>query len=74
MSELPSGVVTYSRPVRCVHWSNTEKRENLVMIECEDGEKITADHVIVTVPLGRIICVHKQSITLNLDFFLIIIL
>ncbi|KAG7236345.1 hypothetical protein INR49_001042, partial [Caranx melampygus] len=34
MSELPSGVVTYNLPVRCVHWSNTEKRENLVMVEC----------------------------------------
>lgn len=52
MSELPSGVVTYNRPVRCVHWSNTEKRENLVMVECDHGEKIAADHVIVTVPLG----------------------
>ncbi|XP_029305563.1 peroxisomal N(1)-acetyl-spermine/spermidine oxidase [Cottoperca gobio] len=52
ISELPSGSVTYNRPVRCVHWNNTEKRENPVMIECDDGESITADHVIVTVPLG----------------------
>ncbi|KAK5853960.1 hypothetical protein PBY51_015068 [Eleginops maclovinus] len=51
MLELPSGLVTYNRPVRCVHWNNTEKKENSVMIECDD-EMITADHVIVTVPLG----------------------
>ncbi|XP_062257224.1 peroxisomal N(1)-acetyl-spermine/spermidine oxidase-like [Platichthys flesus] len=52
ISELPGGLVTYSRPVRRVHWSNSERRENPVEVECDDGEKITADHVIVTVPLG----------------------
>ncbi|TKS85534.1 Peroxisomal N(1)-acetyl-spermine/spermidine oxidase [Collichthys lucidus] len=52
MTELPGGLVTYNQPVHCVHWSNTEKRENPVVIECEAGERITADHVIVTVPLG----------------------
>ncbi|XP_071336862.1 peroxisomal N(1)-acetyl-spermine/spermidine oxidase-like [Trachinotus anak] len=52
MSELPSGSVAYNWPVRCVHWNNTEKRETPVTVECDDGEKITADHVIVTVPLG----------------------
>ncbi|XP_068424216.1 peroxisomal N(1)-acetyl-spermine/spermidine oxidase [Clinocottus analis] len=51
MSELPSGLVTYNQPVRCVHWNNTEKREDPVTIEC-DEERIVADHVIVTVPLG----------------------
>lgn len=60
MSELPSGIVTYNRPVRCVHWNNSEKRENPVTVECDDGERIDADHVIVTVPLGRIICIHTQ--------------
>ncbi|XP_034057697.1 peroxisomal N(1)-acetyl-spermine/spermidine oxidase-like [Gymnodraco acuticeps] len=52
MSELPSDLVTYNRPVRCVHWNNTEKEENSLMIECDDEKKIAADHVIVTVPLG----------------------
>ncbi|XP_068579357.1 peroxisomal N(1)-acetyl-spermine/spermidine oxidase-like [Cebidichthys violaceus] len=51
MSELPGGLVTFNQPARCVHWNNTEKRENPVMIEC-DEERIAADHVIVTVPLG----------------------
>uniref|UniRef100_A0A3P8VFH9 Polyamine oxidase n=1 Tax=Cynoglossus semilaevis TaxID=244447 RepID=A0A3P8VFH9_CYNSE len=52
LSELPSDVVTYNRPVRCIHWSNSEKRPSPVVVECENGEKIQADHVIVTVPLG----------------------
>ncbi|XP_042367699.1 peroxisomal N(1)-acetyl-spermine/spermidine oxidase-like [Plectropomus leopardus] len=54
MSELPSGLVTYNKPVRCVHWNNTEQRENPVMIECDDGERLATDHVIVTVPLGHL--------------------
>ncbi|XP_033956159.1 peroxisomal N(1)-acetyl-spermine/spermidine oxidase-like isoform X3 [Pseudochaenichthys georgianus] len=52
MSELPRDLVTYNRPVRCVHWNNTEKEENALMIECDDEKKMAADHVIVTVPLG----------------------
>lgn len=53
MSELPADLVTYNRPVRCVHWNNTEDSKNSVTVECEDGERISADHVILTVPLGR---------------------
>lgn len=53
MAELPEGTVTYSRPVQCVHWNNTSQGENPVLVECHDGEKIVADHVIVTVPLGN---------------------
>ena len=56
MLELPRGSVTYNQPVRCIHWNdNTGKKESPVVIECEAGRRITADHVIVTVPLGRII-------------------
>lgn len=50
--ELPSGTVSYNHPVRCVHWNNTRKADSSVTIECESGERIVADHVIVTVPLG----------------------
>lgn len=53
MLELPTDIVTYNRPVHCVHWCNTENPEvNSVTVECDDGERIAADHVIVTVPLG----------------------
>lgn len=54
MEGLPSDLVTYDQPVRCVHWNPTEKKENPVIIECNNGEMITADHVIVTIPLGRV--------------------
>nr|XP_046258881.1 peroxisomal N(1)-acetyl-spermine/spermidine oxidase-like isoform X2 [Scatophagus argus] len=52
ISELPSGLVTYNQPVRRVHWNNTETRKDMVTVECDTGERIAADHVIVTVPLG----------------------
>ncbi|XP_041645528.1 peroxisomal N(1)-acetyl-spermine/spermidine oxidase-like isoform X2 [Cheilinus undulatus] len=52
MSELPSGLVTYNQPVQCVSWNSTDDRDKPVMVECADGERIAADHVIVTVPLG----------------------
>lgn len=52
MEGLPSGLVNYNQPVRCVHWNATEKRNHPVTIECNNGEMMTADHVIVTVPLG----------------------
>lgn len=54
MSELPSDSVSYNRPVRCVHWNNTENGRNTLSVECDDGERIAADHVIVTVSLGRL--------------------
>ncbi|XP_038152223.1 peroxisomal N(1)-acetyl-spermine/spermidine oxidase-like [Cyprinodon tularosa] len=52
MSELPADLVSYSRPVRCIHWSNRKSGVNAVVVECEDGDRIPADHVIVTVSLG----------------------
>ncbi|CAG09386.1 unnamed protein product [Tetraodon nigroviridis] len=52
MEGLPSGLVTYHQPVRCVHWNATEKKEKPVIIQCNNGEMIAADHVIVTIPLG----------------------
>ncbi|XP_030297293.1 peroxisomal N(1)-acetyl-spermine/spermidine oxidase-like [Sparus aurata] len=52
MSELPADLVTYNRPVRCVHWNSTENGVNTVTVECDDGERVAADHVIVTLPLG----------------------
>uniref|UniRef100_A0A3Q3WHY1 Amine oxidase domain-containing protein n=1 Tax=Mola mola TaxID=94237 RepID=A0A3Q3WHY1_MOLML len=52
LSDLPADIVTYNRPVRCVHWNNTENSRDTVNVECDDGEKISANHVILTVPLG----------------------
>ena len=53
MSEFPEDLVTYDRPVQCVHWNNILEGESPVIVECHDGEKIVADHVIVTVSLGN---------------------
>lgn len=53
LSELPSDLVSYNRPVRCVHWMDRQNGRNAVEVECDDGERIVADHVIVTVPLGK---------------------
>nr|XP_046258879.1 peroxisomal N(1)-acetyl-spermine/spermidine oxidase-like [Scatophagus argus] len=61
MKEFNADMVTYNRPVRCVHWNNTQDRVNTVTVECDDGERIAADHVIVTVPLGYL---KKQHSTL----------
>ncbi|XP_041032491.1 peroxisomal N(1)-acetyl-spermine/spermidine oxidase [Carcharodon carcharias] len=58
MKSLPKGIVSYNKPVKCIHWngsfkaSNTQEHSYSVLVECEDGETIPADHVIVTVPLG----------------------
>lgn len=59
IEELPAGLVTYNKPVRCVNW-NSAKSAEPVMIEC-DGQKLIADHVIVTVPLGKF-HTHKMLI------------
>ncbi|XP_020777112.1 peroxisomal N(1)-acetyl-spermine/spermidine oxidase [Boleophthalmus pectinirostris] len=49
--ELPPDTVKYNCPVRCIEWNDTET-ESPVVVECEDGTRMTADHVIVTVSLG----------------------
>lgn len=54
MEGLPSGIVTYDQPVHCVHWNTTERNKNPVIVECNNGEMITADHVIITIPLGKV--------------------
>ncbi|GCB73181.1 hypothetical protein scyTo_0006660 [Scyliorhinus torazame] len=58
MKSLPKDIVSYNKPVKCIHWngsfktSNTQEHAYPVLVECEDGETIPADHVIVTVSLG----------------------
>lgn len=64
MSELPADIVTFNKPVRCIHWNNTESRGNTVEVELDDGERIAADHVIVTIPLGRAAWCMKQTLAL----------
>ncbi|XP_042193031.1 peroxisomal N(1)-acetyl-spermine/spermidine oxidase isoform X1 [Callorhinchus milii] len=58
MKSLPENIVSYNKPVKCIHWNGSFKGSNVmessypVLVECENGEMIPADHVIVTVPLG----------------------
>ncbi|KAK7930801.1 hypothetical protein WMY93_007196 [Mugilogobius chulae] len=67
LSELPPNTVTYNCPVRCIEWNNTEA-ENPVVVECEDGQRITADHVIVTVSLGYLKKKHSTMFRPPLPF------
>lgn len=69
MTELPADLVSYNRPVRCIHWHNRESGVNAVTVECEDGEKIVADHVIVTVSLGGCLPIHITVISLHDCYF-----
>ncbi|KAJ6661717.1 hypothetical protein lerEdw1_013239 [Lerista edwardsae] len=58
MASLPKGTVLFNKPVKTIHWGGsyleeTPKRRFFpVQVECEDGEKFLADHVICSVPLG----------------------
>ncbi|XP_063160685.1 peroxisomal N(1)-acetyl-spermine/spermidine oxidase isoform X2 [Candoia aspera] len=58
MASLPKGIVLFDKPVKTIHWGRSDLEEIPtgrffgVQVECEDGEKFLADHVIVTVPLG----------------------
>ncbi|XP_032082103.1 peroxisomal N(1)-acetyl-spermine/spermidine oxidase [Thamnophis elegans] len=58
MASLPEGIVLFDKPVKTIHWGRSDLEEGSpgrlfgVQVECEDGEKILADHVIITVPLG----------------------
>ncbi|KAM9070675.1 peroxisomal N(1)-acetyl-spermine/spermidine oxidase isoform X1 [Sarcophilus harrisii] len=58
MTSLPKNVILFNKPVKTIHWNNSYKHENFpgetfpVLLECEEGEKFPAHHVIVTIPLG----------------------
>lgn len=52
---IPKDNILTNHPVRCVRWCETDSNDNRpyrVCVECENGEKFYADHVIVTVSLG----------------------
>ncbi|XP_051897447.1 peroxisomal N(1)-acetyl-spermine/spermidine oxidase isoform X2 [Pristis pectinata] len=58
MKSLPKDIVSFNKPVKYIHWNGSFKTPEApehsysVLVECENGEIIPADHVIVTVPLG----------------------
>ncbi|XP_059802098.1 peroxisomal N(1)-acetyl-spermine/spermidine oxidase-like [Hypanus sabinus] len=60
MKPLPKNLVSFNKSVKCIHWNGSFetpaalKQSYPVVVECEDGKSIPADHVIVTVPLGNV--------------------
>ena len=53
---VPKENILLSHPVKTIYWGNTCKKakgdNSKVVVDCENGEKLFADHVIVTVSLG----------------------
>ncbi|XP_010878137.1 peroxisomal N(1)-acetyl-spermine/spermidine oxidase isoform X2 [Esox lucius] len=53
LDSLPPGTVLCDRPVRSIRWAlEGESHAHPVSVLCQAGQCFTADHVIVTVPLG----------------------
>ncbi|XP_039403184.1 peroxisomal N(1)-acetyl-spermine/spermidine oxidase isoform X3 [Mauremys reevesii] len=58
LTSLPKESVLFHKPVTAVRWGGSYREESQegrtfpVQVECEDGERFLADHVIITVPLG----------------------
>uniref|UniRef100_A0A8C3T8Z9 Peroxisomal N(1)-acetyl-spermine/spermidine oxidase n=1 Tax=Chelydra serpentina TaxID=8475 RepID=A0A8C3T8Z9_CHESE len=58
LTSLPKESVVFHKPVTVVRWGGSYRDESQegrtfpVQVECEDGERFLADHVIITVPLG----------------------
>nr|XP_033798755.1 peroxisomal N(1)-acetyl-spermine/spermidine oxidase [Geotrypetes seraphini] len=58
LKSLPKDIVLLNKPVKTIHWKGCfrgqtpQERTFPVKVECDNGETFTADHVIVTVPLG----------------------
>ena len=59
MASLPGDVMVFNKPVKTVHWNGSFQDASSpgetfpVSVECEDGARFPAHHVIVTVPLGK---------------------
>uniref|UniRef100_A0A250Y1X5 Peroxisomal N(1)-acetyl-spermine/spermidine oxidase n=1 Tax=Castor canadensis TaxID=51338 RepID=A0A250Y1X5_CASCN len=58
MASLPKDVMVFKKPVKTIHWNGSFHEAAFpgetfpVLVECEDGSRLPAHHVIVTVPLG----------------------
>ncbi|XP_038179577.1 peroxisomal N(1)-acetyl-spermine/spermidine oxidase isoform X2 [Arvicola amphibius] len=55
---LPKDSMVFKKPVKTIHWNGSFQEAAFpgeifpVLVECEDGTRLPAHHVIVTVPLG----------------------
>ncbi|CAH1257564.1 PAOX [Branchiostoma lanceolatum] len=59
LKTIPPDCMAYNKKVQCIRWRGEGKKRSEsahsadgVEVECEDGQVFSADHVIVTVPLG----------------------
>nr|5LAE_A Chain A, Peroxisomal N(1)-acetyl-spermine/spermidine oxidase,Peroxisomal N(1)-acetyl-spermine/spermidine oxidase [Mus musculus]5LFO_A Chain A, Peroxisomal N(1)-acetyl-spermine/spermidine oxidase,Peroxisomal N(1)-acetyl-spermine/spermidine oxidase [Mus musculus]5LGB_A Chain A, Peroxisomal N(1)-acetyl-spermine/spermidine oxidase,Peroxisomal N(1)-acetyl-spermine/spermidine oxidase [Mus musculus]5MBX_A Chain A, Peroxisomal N(1)-acetyl-spermine/spermidine oxidase [Mus musculus] len=58
LASLPKDTVAFDKPVKTIHWNGSFQEAAFpgetfpVLVECEDGARLPAHHVIVTVPLG----------------------
>uniref|UniRef100_A0A3Q2KVC3 Polyamine oxidase n=1 Tax=Equus caballus TaxID=9796 RepID=A0A3Q2KVC3_HORSE len=58
MASLPRDTMVFNKPVKTIHWSGSFQEAASpgetfpVLVECEDGARFPAHHVLVTVPLG----------------------
>lgn len=67
LQDIPSNCLKQNKPAKCVHWETSYEahhgilikmckelvsRDFLVSVECENGEIIEADHIIVTPSIG----------------------
>lgn len=58
MASLPRDMMVFNKPVKTIHWSGSFQEAASpgerfpVLVECEDGARFPAHHVLVTVPLG----------------------
>ncbi|XP_037352765.1 peroxisomal N(1)-acetyl-spermine/spermidine oxidase [Talpa occidentalis] len=57
-ASLPADALALNKPVKTIHWQGTFREPESpgdtfpVLVECEDGDRFLAHHVVVTVPLG----------------------
>lgn len=58
LASLPKDSMVLDKPVKTIHWNGSFQEAAFpgetfpVLVECEDGARLPAHHVIVTVPLG----------------------
>ncbi|XP_052771740.1 spermine oxidase-like [Mya arenaria] len=51
LNQVPENNILLEHSVKCIHWGNNEN-DGRVLVECENGKKFSAEHVIVTCSLG----------------------
>lgn len=59
VASLPQDVMVFNKPVKTIHWNGSFQEAESpgetfpVLVECEDGGRFPAHHVVLTVPLGK---------------------